>query len=232
MPEGLRIYAIGDIHGRLDLLTDMHERIVADAATAGDKQFIQVFLGDYVDRGPNAKGVIDWLLSPAATDWKRICLKGNHEAILLDFLKDPEVLKIWRQYGGLETLHSYGVKLGSLRSEDAPQALLLDFVSSLPAAHFSFLSSLPLSVTFGDYFFTHAGVHPGRSLDDQRDEDLLWIRDAFLDSTADFGKIVVHGHSPKEQPELLPNRINIDTGAYLTGRLTCLVLEGAERRFL
>ncbi len=232
VPEGLRIYAVGDIHGRSDLLDEMQKMMLDDASGAADKRIVQVFLGDYVDRGYDSKGVVEWLLKPPPEGWERVCLKGNHEATVLNFLDEPEIFRDWRQYGGLETMHSYGVDLKNLRGEDAPETLRKDFSERLPETHRNFFGDLPLSIEFGDYFFTHAGVRPGLKLENQLEEDLLWIRDEFLMSQMDFGKVVVHGHSAQEKPELLPNRINLDSGAYITGRLTCLVLDGEEQRIL
>jgi serine/threonine protein phosphatase 1 len=148
------------------------------------------------------------------------------------FLRDPGVGSQWRQLGGLETLHSYGVPVAAVMIgkgfEEASQALR----QAIPEEHFRFLGSLKLSVSLGDYFLCHAGVRPGVALENQSADDLLWIRDEFLNSKMNFGKVVVHGHTPTEAPEVLPNRINIDTGAFATGRLTCLVLERGSRRFL
>lgn len=231
-PDNMHIYAIGDIHRRLDLLEEMQEKIATDAINVGNQQIVQIFVGDYVDRGPNSKGVVDWLIEPPPGGWQRICLKGNHEAHVLKFLKTPEIIRNWQRYGGLENLQSYGVDLISLQRDDAPDILMKDFREKLPPAHFEFFSNLPLSVEFGDYFFTHAGVRPGLPLNLQKEEDLTWIRDEFLSSQLDFGKVVVHGHTPRDRPEVLPNRINIDTRAYDTGILTCLVLNEDEQRFL
>lgn len=231
-PDGMRIYAIGDIHGRADLLDEMQEKMIVDARSAGSRKIVQIFLGDYVDRGADSKGVINWLLTPPPKDWARVCLKGNHEAMVLDFFKNPNMVENWRRYGGLETLHSYGVDIINLQSKDAPHVMQEEFKENFPDIHYDFFSILPLTAGFGSYFFVHAGVRPGVSLKKQKEEDLLWIRDEFLVSQMDFGKVIVHGHTPVEQPEMLSNRINIDTGAYITGNLTCLVLEGEEQRLL
>ncbi len=231
-PEGMRIYVVGDIHGRLDLLNILHEEICQDASQFPNLQIIQIFLGDYVDRGLDSKGVVDWLIKPPPKGWKRICLKGNHEAMVLDFLDNCNLAKQWQRNGGLETLYSYGVDIKSLRGEDDPQALQDDFKKVFPKSHVKFFDGLPLFTEFGDYFFAHAGVRPGILLHKQKKQDLLWIRDDFLSSQMDFGKVVVHGHTPTEKPQILPNRINIDTGAYITGDLTCLVLESKWQRFL
>lgn len=232
VPEGMRVYAVGDIHGELGLLEELHEKMVADAENANVSQILQIFLGDYVDRGAESKGVIDWLLSPAPVGWQRICLKGNHEKLLLDFLGGGEPEKNWRRLGGTQTLLSYGVKLKKSDGVKSEPLLQSEFSRKISKKHRNFYSKLPLFSEFGDYFFVHAGVRPDRSLPDQEERDLLWIRNEFLDSKVDFGKIVVHGHTPLTEPEIHPNRINIDTGAYMSGKLTCLVLEGEEQRFL
>lgn len=231
VPDGVRLYAIGDIHGRLDLLADVEQRIAADARSARNGRMVQIFIGDYVDRGPDSKGVIDRLLAPPPDPFERVFLKGNHEAMLLDFLADANVLQSWQQCGGLETLRSYGIDLAKTGRE-ARLAAQKSFLEAFPDHHKAFLNSLRLTAEFGDYLFVHAGVRPHRRLDKQRADDLLWIREEFTESEEDFGKVIVHGHSPSEAPEVLANRINIDTGAYATDQLTCLVLEGEERRFL
>jgi serine/threonine protein phosphatase 1 len=161
-----------------------------------------------------------------------ICLKGNHETYIEAFLKDAAVLSEWRQLGGLETLLSYGVapSMGVDRPEQARMAAA--FRQLIPESHLQFLGNLKSSVTVGDYFFVHAGVRPGIPLQMQRDQDLLWIRGDFLLCEKDFGKTVVHGHTPVRAPESRFNRINIDTGAYATGQLTCLILEGTKRDFI
>ncbi len=159
-------------------------------------------------------------------------LKGNHEELLERFLENPSLAANWRHLGGLETLHSYGVRVSSLMLGKDYQEAADSLRAAIPQAHFEFLGGLKISAYSSSYFLCHAGVRPGIPLEDQRTEDLLWIRDEFLASKMNFGKRIIHGHSPAEQPEVLPNRINIDTGAYLTGRLTCLVLEGEQVRFL
>lgn len=226
-----RVYAIGDIHGRADLLDRMVALISHDLEANPAGECLTVTIGDYVDRGPDSRGVLDRLVrNPFPTPF--IALKGNHEALLQAFLDDPSVAEHWRPLGGLETLHSYRVPVGELmlgkNYEQAAKALR----AALPEAHFEFLASLTTSVVIGRYFMCHAGVRPGVPLERQSVEDLLWIRDEFLSSTVDFGKIVVHGHTPTERPEIWPNRINIDTGAFATGRLTCVVLESPQPRFL
>ena len=229
--DDTRVYAIGDIHGRADLLDRMTAAIERDLASSPATDPLTVTLGDYVDRGPNSRGVLERLCrNPFPTRY--IALKGNHEELLALFLTDAAIGPQWRHLGGLETLHSYGVPVGPLmlgRSFEEASAALR---RALPPEHLDFLSKLQLSVSFGRYFLCHAGVRPRIPLDRQVAEDLLWIRDEFLNSSTDFGKIVVHGHTPVEQPEILPNRINIDTGAFITGRLSCLVIDRDAPRFL
>jgi serine/threonine protein phosphatase 1 len=192
---------------------------------------LTVTLGDYVDRGPASRAVIERLAeNPFATPY--VALKGNHEAMLADFLDDPSVGMHWRSQGGDQTLHSYGVGVPRFMvgraNADASERLR----AALPASHVTFLRSLKTSLHHGRYFLCHAGVRPGVPLDDQSEHDLLWIRGEFLRSNVDFGKIVVHGHTPAPEPEVLANRINIDTGAFASGRLTCVVLEDEGYRFL
>lgn len=231
LPEGVRIYAVGDIHGRADLLEQTFARIDADLAKHPAPTPIQVFLGDYIDRGPKSAQVLEHLVQRGRTH-RTICLKGNHEIYLLEFLRNPEILRPWGQFGGLTTLLSYGLT-PSLNPADEEQVKLAEELDRvLPPDHRQFLGALPLSFSCGDYFFVHAGVRPGESLSRQRDEDLLWIRDEFLLHEEAFEKIVVHGHTPVMEPDVRRNRINIDTGAYATGRLTCLRLEGDEISFL
>jgi len=159
-------------------------------------------------------------------------LRGNHEAMLLRFLAEPRSLEIWRGNGGLETLHSYGVDVSAAMRGEGFEAAREAFLTALPDSHRAFLEATELSATVGDYFFCHAGVRPGAPLSNQNADDLLWIRDGFLSYKRSFGKIVVHGHTPVARPEVRANRINIDTGAFATSVLTCLVLEGEDRRIL
>ena len=226
-----RLYVIGDIHGRSDLLDRITQKISRDLVDSPAQSAVTVTLGDYFDRGPDSRGVLDRLArNPFPTP--HVALKGNHEELFEAFLQDPDIGPKWRHLGGLETLHSYGVSVGSVMRgkgfEEASNAL----AEKVPKEHFAFLSSLKLSIATPRYFLCHAGVRPGVPLDRQEASDLLWIREQFLNSTHNFGKIVVHGHTPVERPEVLPNRINIDTGAFVTGCLTCVVLEGGLHRFL
>ena len=233
IPQGLRVYAIGDVHGRADLLASVHEKIVADARSSARLEKRVVYLGDYVDRGPSSREVLEMLMSAPLAEFAATHLMGNHEALLLQFLDDAACGPEWLAIGGLATLLSYGVGMaGDASMERKLLAAQHEFRERLPKAHRKFLTRLRMHASIGDYFFAHAGVRPGIPLDQQSDTDLIWIRGEFLGSTSFHGKIVVHGHSYKTEPELLPNRIGIDTGAYATGRLTCLVLEGQDIRFL
>jgi serine/threonine protein phosphatase 1 len=219
-----RLYAIGDIHGRLDLLERMIEAIRRDAREHGGDS-LTITLGDYVDRGPKSRDVIDRLIANPFPG-RYVALKGNHEALMLSFLDDPRGGAHWHRLGGLETLRSFDI-----RERDMAKAAA-QLRAALNPAQMTFLNSLQLSLSVGGYFFCHAGVRPGVALDAQSEEDLLWIRGEFLDSEVDFGKIVVHGHTPVVEPQVKANRINVDTGAFTTGKLTCLVLEDGRHRFI
>jgi serine/threonine protein phosphatase 1 len=227
--ETARIYAIGDVHGRLDLLDRAIDAIDRDLKEHGGAA-LTVTLGDYVDRGPASRGVLDRLsVNPFPTPY--VALKGNHELMLEAFLADPALGPQWRDFGGLETLHSYGIPTGRvMMGGDYPAAA--EALRGAIAPHVAFLQSLKTSHSHGKYFLCHAGVRPGIALDRQDDHDLMWIRAEFLDSDMDFGKIVVHGHTPVERPEVKANRINIDTAAFATGRLTCIALDDGGHRFL
>ena len=233
LPAGMRVYAVGDIHGRADLLSALFRRIDDDLKSQPIPTATQVFLGDYIDRGPDSRSVIDMLI--ARQDQSEVVLlKGNHESCALQFLSEPALLSGWKKIGGLSTVHSYGI---ASRGKDAPHtrhetAIAHALQQAMPERHRLFLRNLNLSFSCGDFFFVHAGVRPGVQLQQQSAHDLLWIRDDFLLHEEHFGKIVVHGHTPVSDPDIRPNRINIDTGAYATGRLTCLVLESDQMRFL
>ncbi len=230
VPESLRIYAIGDVHGCADLLDQVLLRIDAHQAVHPAFRPVEIFLGDYIDRGPASQEVLDRLIARSRAR-ETVCLKGNHDTFVEGFLNDPAILSEWRNYGGLETLLSYGLAPAVNMDLAEQTRLAAAFSRALPESHRRFLGGLRSSFTCGDCFFVHAGVRPGIPLAKQREEDLLWIRADFLLCEADFSKIIVHGHSPVREPDIRPNRINIDTGAYATGQLTCLMLEGDERHF-
>ena len=234
LPQGQLIYAIGDIHGRSDLLAKLLEDIERDAAqTAPDGRRALIFLGDYIDRGPDSRGVVDMALHALPRGFDAHFLKGNHEALLLDFLEDPADLDQWLANGAAPTFSSYGVDIAALvRARAEPETWRRALLAALPEDHRRFFAHLELAVAFGDYLFVHAGVRPDVPLDAQDPNDLVWIRREFLRSEADFGKVVVHGHTPMPTPEIRANRIGIDTGAVFTDRLTALRLENGSRRFL
>lgn len=228
---GQRLYAIGDVHGRADLLGSLFKAIDADASRHPDRQCITVLLGDYVDRGPASRQVIDLLIARSRAR-RTVCLAGNHELMLLGFLAEPETWEAWAQCGGMQTLLSYGIRSAMRLTPEQAQALSTDFARALPPEHRDFLAALPLTFESGDVLFVHAGLKPGTPLDQQKAEDLAWIREEFLSFKGDFGRFVVHGHTPVEAPDRYPNRINIDTGAYATGRLTCLIVEDDQLTLL
>jgi len=230
VPADMRVYAVGDIHGRDDLLARLLDRIQADAyGFTGALKL--VFLGDYVDRGVASREVLARLIGLDLPGFGFTFLKGNHEAAMLDFLKAPDIGPDWVAFGGGATLLSYGVRaelVQRARFAEAREELL----HNLPTDHVQFLRTLSGWLRIGDYAFVHAGIRPGLPVDRQAEQDLLWIREEFLDSRLDHGAVIVHGHTVTDEPQVRPNRIGIDTGAYATGRLTSLVLEGTTRRFL
>ncbi len=231
VPDGERIYCVGDIHGCADLLLQLHEKILSDAAGYRGKKTI-VYLGDYIDRGDRSRQVIEILLSQPLPDFEVVSLRGNHEQAMLDFMAYPEATAGWLSFGGRETLSSYGIQLAYIPILRELPGLAERLDRELPEPHRAFLQGCTESWRCGSYYFVHAGIRPGIALDRQTLEDQLWIRDEFLDSNADHGVIVVHGHSISQQPQLLSNRIGIDTGAFASGVLTCLVLEGPQQRLL
>lgn len=230
LPEGLRIYAIGDVHGRFDLLEELTAAIGRELRESRPARTVEIFLGDYIDRGPRSREVVAWLTAAPPLADERICLMGNHEELLLEALDDVSAVSNWLFNGGGETLMSYlAVESGAPQVAGDVHAAL---VRALPETHRAFVAALPRTVSFGRYLFVHAGVRPKIPLSAQDPHDLVWIREPFLSFEADFGWIVIHGHTPVAHPDIRPNRINIDTGAVFTGRLTCLVLEGSALRFI
>ncbi|MFD2264716.1 metallophosphoesterase [Lacibacterium aquatile] len=231
VPIGRRVYVIGDIHGCRDELERLHDRLAADWELASAKGCTIVYLGDYIDRGPDSRGVIGTLLGPSPiAGAERIFITGNHEQAMLDFLQAPESNPHWLDFGGMETLASYGVRRSAVGSRGR-QELAERMAEAMPESHRVFFESLAPYHRIGDYFFVHAGVRPGVSLDRQVPDDCCWIRGAFLESRQWHGAMIVHGHTVTDQPDERANRIGIDTGAYASGVLTALRLEGNQRSF-
>ncbi|MCM2288308.1 MAG: metallophosphoesterase [Sulfuritalea sp.] len=234
-PDATLIYAIGDLHGRLDLLDDMHRRIEADARRRPAPRKLVVYLGDYVSRGADSPRVVERVIEWLPDGFERVTLKGNHEDLLLRFIDgDIAAGAHWFDYGGLDTLAAYGVAIADPLARDPASVVKLreSLAAALPPSHLAFFRALGVRHRAGDYCFVHGGIRPGIALDEQSDHDCMWIRRSFLDSEADHGAIIVHGHSISPQPVVRHNRIGIDTGAYRSGILTCLVLDGESRSFL
>jgi serine/threonine protein phosphatase 1 len=232
VPKGMRVYAIGDIHGRVDLLHSMMSLIDEDIQSFQGDRIIEVFLGDYIDRGWDSRAVIDTLCDMPEPARERVTLRGNHEEVLLSFLKDPKILEEWAEFGGLETLFSYGIQISWKDLKEAQENLHALFCQALPDRHKNFFNDTELMVQWGDYVFVHAGLRPGLALDQQVKDDLLWMREPFLSQHHGLPVCVVHGHTPQETPDDRGYRIGLDTGAYVTHQLTCLVLEGKDKRFI
>jgi serine/threonine protein phosphatase 1 len=223
-PQGVTIYAVGDIHGRLDLLTKVHQLIDQDKTLRNPKQSVEVYLGDYIDRGPDSAGVVSNLIA-RGLGAHTIFLRGNHEQCLLDFMQGAECWEQWKDTGGIPTLLSYGVA-PSFFSRDVPQdGIRHALTQRLPEEHVRFYGDTERYLEAGSYLFVHAGLRPGIKLQHQAIGDLLGIRAEFLDYEGDFGRIIVHGHTPVAKADLRPNRINIDTGAFATNLLTCIRID-------
>jgi len=240
LPEGLRIYAVGDVHGRRDLLERIQARIARDLDARPVADWRVIYVGDYIDRGGESAQVLAHL-AEGADDPHVLCLRGNHDQFLIDFLAGEgprgwsEGFDLWMYNGGAETLDSFGIDGARAAYETEPAELMRlreQLSAALAPGVAEFLDGLAWTLRFGDYVFVHAGLRPGVALEDQSPQDLIWIREPFLSDQSDRGAVVVHGHTPVEEVEALPNRVGIDTGAVFTGKLTCLVLEGATRMLL
>lgn len=233
VPAGTRVYAVGDIHGRVDLLERLHDKIRAEIRSRNAERNVLVYVGDYIDRGDRSRDVLDLLLTKPVSGVETVHLLGNHEAFMLTFLEDPGVGELWLKNGGDSTVYSYGVGAPSISNREQRHRMMRDdLIEKLPESHLTFLRSLQRYHVEGDYAFVHAGIKPGVPLDEQVDEDVLWIRGEFLDNREDHGKCIVHGHTITDDIEVRSNRIGIDTGAYYSGTLSCLVLDGESRAVL
>lgn len=231
-PDGCRIYAIGDVHGCLDRLRSVRQWIDADIEAEPVAEWRIILIGDYIDRGSDSRGVIGWL-AENLPDRRVRALVGNHDAMLIDFLEDPEAesFDTWVSNGGVQTFASYGVDPNlHMRASGLDRAgLHAELVAAMPNDHIGALGRLEMSVLAGDYLFVHAGIRPGTPIEQQTRMDVLWIRSPFLESEADHGPVVVHGHTPRPDIVVRSNRIGIDTGAVFGGPLTCLALEDGGR---
>jgi serine/threonine protein phosphatase 1 len=228
-PKDTVVYAIGDVHGCFAELRAAEQRIVADAAGISAERRIILCLGDLVDRGPQSADVIDHLIDAPPSGFERLSLCGNHDETFLAFIGDSQANMGWLEFGGEQTLESYGIDLSRLARHRGGTAGLGQLIrGTVPAAHLDFLSRLPILVRFGDTLFVHAGVRPGVPLEEQDDDDFMWIREPFVSQPHGLGVTVVHGHTPANEPVFAPGRIGIDTGAFATGRLTVLRVFGGD----
>ena len=232
LPPGYRLYAVGDVHGRDDLLAELLAQIEADSAERGRAKLVVVFLGDLIDRGPSSREVVERLRTYSPARVRPVFLAGNHEEVLLKILDgEARLIADWLRFGGAECLASYGVDAAALRRLPSGQALET-VRKAVPAPHAEFLRGFDDTFRAGDYLFVHAGIRPGIPLEQQARSDLRWIREPFLKDGSEHGFTVIHGHTISEQVEERANRIGIDTGAYRSGVLTALGLEGQERWYL
>ena len=230
--DGYRAYAIGDVHGRLDLLERLLAMVEADIAARSPSKNLVIFLGDLIDRGPESAGVVERLRTWQPGDAQTVFLCGNHEEVLLRVLdREPAILADWLRFGGGECLASYGLEPAAIMQMEEPDALAA-VRAAIPAEHRAFLASFADTFRFGDYLFVHAGIRPGIGVAAQSQTDMHWIREPFLDDATDHGFVVVHGHTISEGVEERANRIGVDTGAYRTGRLTAMGVEDCQRWFL
>jgi serine/threonine protein phosphatase 1 len=229
IPRDYRAYAVGDVHGRLDLLDKLLAAIDQDLASRPARKTLLIFLGDLIDRGPDSKGVVERLRTYRRDNIRPYFLAGNHEEVLLRLLAGERgILASWLKYGGAECLQSYGRDPATLAGQSERTALAM-VKDAIPSGHARFIGSMADTLMLGDYLFVHAGIRPGVDLSLQSQTDLRWIRSPFLDHQDDHGFVVVHGHTITDGVDERSNRIGIDTGAYRTGILTALVLDGQDR---
>ena len=225
------IYAIGDVHGCVELQRKLEKKILSNVKE-GEKTLI-IYLGDLVDRGLSSADVIDHCLSPLPQDVRRVCLRGNHDQAFLDFLKRPSLQSEWLDFGGKETMLSYGLDVEQMQQMKIKNKEFADYVArTVPREHVSFLERMPVALSTPHVHFVHAGIRPGLSMDEQEDDDLMWIRQEFLIEERASDKLVIHGHTPSEKPMLGAGRIGIDTGAYGGGPLTAIHLQNGQPSFL
>jgi len=228
-PDGWRAYVVGDVHGRLDLLDHLLGQIALDHAGRPTAKGLIVLLGDLIDRGPDSKGVLERAAGLELPGFKTVVIGGNHEEVLSQLLDgDPQPLESWLRFGGAETLQSYGLDPAAIGGSH-PDTALARIGAAIPTHHRDLLANAADSLRFGDYLFVHAGLRPGVPLEQQSLRDLRWIREPFLSDPRDHGMTVVHGHTITDRVEMLGSRVGVDTGAYLTGRLTALAIEGPRR---
>lgn len=230
VPEGMRVYAVGDIHGRGEVLARLMEWIAADVAANPCPEIVEVFLGDYVDRGMQSQMVIEMLHKTTPLHHARVCLMGNHEEAMLNFIDDPKQLRLWGNMGGYATLAAYGMGIPSAMTPAALVAVRDELLTRMPPAHLDFLRGLQLRHQEGDYLFVHAGIDPRRPMEKQTREHFLWIRKPFLEYEAYHERYIVHGHSPVDAPDIRHHRANLDVSSAPVESLACLVLEGDQRR--
>ena len=230
--KGYRAYVVGDVHGRLDLLDALLTQIQADLEKRPARKVLLAFLGDLIDRGPSSAQVLERLRTYRADGVRTVFLLGNHEEVLLRILGgETALIPSWLQFGGAQCLQSYGADPRQIEARDDEKVLTI-LRLAIPPKHVAFLKSFVDTCRFGDYLFVHAGIRPGVSLDEQVQSDLRWIRAPFLLDETDYGCVVVHGHTISPDVEERANRIGIDTGAYRTGVLTALAIDGAEHWYL
>lgn len=231
---GELVYAVGDVHGRYDLLLDLLAKVAEDAArAAAGRPPLLIFCGDYIDRGPKSAEVLEALVWLQRAGWRLCLLKGNHEQGLLQFLDEPARGGVWLRYGGDATLSAYGVAPPEHDDVEGLWRARDELLAAMPASHLRLLQELDLMAVVGGYLFVHAGLAPGTALHGQREADLLWIRGEFIEAGPVCDRVVVHGHTWTDaEPQVEAHRIGVDTGAYATGVLSAVRLDGLERKVI